>query len=80
MFSLLPNLQAWQVRESQLQLVLLLKILNNTAIIRVTILYSEGKPGERERERGREGGRGRGIGKEGERVSIYMYMYIVHAL
>ena len=44
MFLLLSDLQAGQMGEAQLQLVLLFKVLHNTAIIRVSRLHGQGEP------------------------------------
>ena len=43
-FLLLSDLQAGQVGEAQLQLVLLFEVLHNTAIIRVSRLHGQGEP------------------------------------
>ena len=44
MFLLLSNLQAGQVGEAQLQLVLLFEVLHNTTIVRVPRLHGQGEP------------------------------------
>ena len=43
-FLLLSDLQAGQVGEAQLQLVLLFEVLHNTAIVRVPRLHGQGEP------------------------------------
>ena len=43
-FLLLSDLQAGQVGEAQLQLVLLFEVLHNTAIICVSRLHGQGEP------------------------------------
>ena len=48
MFLLLPHLQTWQVREPQFQFVLLLEILDHTAVVGVSRLHRQGKPGRSE--------------------------------
>ena len=63
---LLPHLQAGQVGEPQLQLVLLLEVLHNTAVVCVTGLHGEGKSGEGGGGGG-GGGRGGGGGEGRER-------------
>ena len=44
MFLLLSNLQAGQVGEAQLQLVLLFEVLHNTTIVCVPRLHGQGEP------------------------------------